>query len=75
MADTGEGIDESVRDTLFEGFVTSDHGWSDSKRGIGLGLAICKAVVEAHGGEIRMEPNEPKGSRFVFTLPMEEEDG
>lgn len=75
VADTGEGIDESVRDTLFEGFVTSDHGRSDSKRGIGLGLAICKAVVEAHGGEIRMEPNEPKGSRFVFTLPMEEEDG
>ena len=72
VADTGKGIDESVKDTLFEGFVTSDHGRSDSKRGMGLGLAICKAVVEAHGGEIHVEPNSPQGSRFVFTLPMEE---
>ncbi|MEG0049756.1 MAG: DUF4118 domain-containing protein [Clostridia bacterium] len=70
VADTGEGIDESVRNTLFEGFVTSDHGRSDSKRGIGLGLAIGKVVVEAHGGEIHVEPNHPKGSRFVFSLPI-----
>ena len=72
VADTGDGIDESVRDSLFEGFVTSDHGRSDSKRGMGLGLAICRAVVEAHGGEIRMEENRPKGSKFIFTLPMED---
>lgn len=72
VADTGDGIDESVRDSLFEGFVTSDHGRSDSKRGMGLGLAICKAVVEAHRGEIHMEENRPKGSRFIFTLPMED---
>ena len=72
VSDTGAGIDESVKDTLFDGFVTSDHGRSDSKRGMGLGLAICKAVAEAHGGEIHVEPNRPHGSRFIFTLPMEE---
>lgn len=74
VADTGDGVDESVRDNLFEGFVTSDHGRSDSKRGMGLGLAICRAVAEAHGGEIHMEPNEPKGSRFVLSLPMEDQN-
>lgn len=69
VADTGDGIDTSIRDTLFDRFVTVNKGVADGKRGIGLGLAICKAIVEAHGGTIRAEENKPKGARFVFTLP------
>ncbi|SMP55210.1 sensor histidine kinase [Anoxynatronum buryatiense] len=69
VADTGEGIDENLRDSLFDRFVTHDKTVSDSRRGMGLGLANCKALVEAHGGTIVAVPNHPRGSRFVFTLP------
>lgn len=72
VADEGTGIDESVRNHLFEGFVSSNRGVSDGRRGIGLGLAICKTIVKAHGGKIWAESNDPKGSRFIFTLPEEE---
>lgn len=72
VADEGGGIDDAVRDRLFEGFVTSNQGVSDGRRGIGLGLAICKTIIKAHGGKIWAEPNHPKGSRFLFTLPEED---
>ena len=72
ISDDGHGIDESIRDTLFEKFVTFEKAVTDGKKGIGLGLAICKAIVEAHGGAIRAEANAPRGARFIFTLPMEE---
>ena len=71
VSDTGEGIDKSIQYRLFDKFVTLDTGITDSKRGIGLGLAICKAIIGAHMGDIRVEPNVPKGSRFVFRLPLE----
>jgi two-component system sensor histidine kinase KdpD len=73
VSDTGEGIDESIKDSLFDRFVTLEKGVTDGKRGIGLGLTICKAIVEAHGGEIHSERNLPKGSRFIFTIPLEED--
>lgn len=72
VADTGDGIDESVRQGLFDRFVTLDKVVSDGKRGIGLGLANCKALIEAHGGSIRAEDNNPKGAKFIFTLPMKD---
>ena len=71
VSDTGEGVDPLIEDNLFDRFVTLDHGITDSRRGMGLGLAICKAIVEAHGGTIQYEPNLPKGSRFTFALPLE----
>ncbi len=73
VSDTGGGIDDSIKDSLFDRFVTLDKGITDGKRGIGLGLTICKAIVEAHGGKIFSEHNLPKGSKFSFTLPVEEE--
>jgi two-component system sensor histidine kinase KdpD len=73
VRDTGNGIDESVRDTLFDGFVTYDSGVTDGKRGMGLGLAICKAGVEGHGGRITAK-NTERGASFVFTLPLKGED-
>ncbi|MEN1760687.1 sensor histidine kinase [Anoxynatronum sibiricum] len=69
VSDTGEGINDSVRDSLFDRFVTHDKAVSDSRRGMGLGLANCKALIEAHGGTITAGPNHPRGSRFAFTLP------
>ncbi|MDW7672381.1 MAG: DUF4118 domain-containing protein [Bacillota bacterium] len=72
VSDTGDGIDDSIQKGLFDRFVTLDKVVSDSKRGIGLGLANCKALIEAHGGSIRAEANTPQGAKFVFTLPMGE---
>lgn len=71
VSDTGNGIDERIKNNIFDRFVTLDDCVTDGKRGIGLGLAICKAIVEAHGGCIYTERNEPKGAKFVLTLPME----
>ncbi|HWP51887.1 MAG TPA: ATP-binding protein [Clostridia bacterium] len=72
VADTGGGIPAAIRSHLFERFVTQDEEIVDGRRGLGLGLAICKAIVEAHGGAIHVVDNIPTGSIFTFTLPMEE---
>lgn len=72
VSDSGHGINESFHEKLFERFVTHDKIVSDGRRGIGLGLSNCKALVEAHGGLIRAESNHPQGTRFVFTLPLED---
>lgn len=74
VADTGNGIDDQVKEKMFDNFFTLDQGVVDGKRGIGLGLTICKAIVEAHGGTIYAESNWPKGTRLIFTLPLEEVD-
>jgi len=44
----------------------------DSHRSLGLGLALCKSIINAHGGEISVLDNKPKGTVFRFTLPAEE---
>lgn len=74
VSDTGEGIAEQIRDQLFDRFVTMEKEITDGKKGMGLGLAICKAIIEAHGGRIHVEPNQPQGAKFVFTLPAEVKD-
>jgi signal transduction histidine kinase len=65
VADTGKGIDPAVKPKLFEKFVTK----SDNAKGTGLGLYLCRAIIEAHGGRIWAEDNNPKGAVFAFTLP------
>lgn len=71
VSDTGHGIADRIKDSLFDQFVTFEKAVTDGRKGIGLGLSICKAIVEAHGGTIRAEANRPRGARFIFTLPME----
>ena len=63
VADLGEGVPPEVRSRLFEAFVTTKRG------GLGLGLSICRSVVEAHGGAIRHETSGAHGANFAFTLP------
>lgn len=69
VEDNGTGIDDSIRDCLFEEFTTFRPGGQDTGKGIGLGLAICRAIVTAHGGTIRGENMEEGGARFIFSLP------
>lgn len=70
VCDTGDGIDPTIKEKIFERFITLDRTISDGKRGIGLGLAICKAIVEAHGGRIYARDNVPTGTCMVFTIPL-----
>ena len=73
VADTGNGIPTEIESKLFDRFVTLDRGITDGHRGLGLGLAICKAIAEAHGGSIEVRKNEPHGAAFTLTLPLEEQ--
>jgi PAS domain S-box-containing protein len=66
VADTGAGISEDNLSKLFEPLFTT------KTRGIGLGLAICKKLVEANGGTILVESQEGCGSTFIVTLPTKE---
>lgn len=66
VSDTGTGISNEVRDRLFEPFMTT------KKEGMGVGLSICRTIVEAHGGSIWAENNPDRGATFAFTLPAAE---
>ena len=72
IADTGPGIPQEAQGRLFQMFYTAGNDRGDGRRGLGLGLALCKSIVEAHGGKIGMRANEPHGSVFFFTLQAEE---
>ncbi|WFU13276.1 PAS domain-containing protein (plasmid) [Rhizobium sp. CB3090] len=61
IGDRGDGIE--FPDQIFEPFFTT------KENGMGMGLAICRSIVEAHGGRLWAEKNEPRGARFIFTLP------
>jgi len=71
VEDRGPGLQEDERERVFDRFYRSSRVSSDRGRGAGLGLAICKAIIEAHGGKIWAEGREGGGSRFVLTLPVE----
>ena len=72
VADDGPGIPDETKQRVFDMFYTINNGIADSRRSLGLGLALCKAIVAAHGGTITVENNMPKGTVFRFTLPAEE---
>lgn len=73
VKDTGAGIHQDVLEHVFEEFVTYAGISNDSHKGIGLGLAICKAIVQAHQGRIIAKNNEDKGASIIFTIPKEKE--
>jgi signal transduction histidine kinase len=67
ISDTGLGLSEEEQAMLFQAFGRIH---PDRSGGLGLGLAICKAFVEAHGGAIGVESRQGQGSTFWFTLPL-----
>ena len=69
VSDTGIGIPEVDRERIFSPFDQSTK--SQRFGGTGLGLSITRSLVELHGGSIRVEPAEPRGSRFIFELPCD----
>jgi len=63
VADSGPGIRPENRERVFQSFVTTKDG------GVGIGLSICRTIVEGHGGRIWADAHEPRGAAFRFTLP------
>ena len=72
ISDDGPGISDEAKTHLFDMFYTASQGKPDNRRGLGLGLNLCRSIVTAHGGEIAVTDNVPHGSIFTFTLPLEE---
>lgn len=72
IADDGPGIPPKEKAHIFDMFYTLDVPSMDSRRGLGLGLPLCKAIIEAHGGKIGVKDCVPHGTCFYFTLPVKE---
>jgi len=68
VRDSGPGIDPEHLDRVFDAFYTT------KSSGTGMGLAICQSIIDAHGGKLWAEANEPRGAVFHFTLPAAQDD-
>ncbi len=62
VSDSGPGIDETMKEAIFNPFFTT------KKEGLGMGLSICKSIIEEHGGRIWVENNPVAGATFSFSL-------
>ena len=71
VIDNGMGVSEEILPHIFNRFFTNGSEISDSRRGVGLGLAICKSIVEAHGGIIDAYNKKDGGAIFTFNIPKE----
>jgi two-component system sensor histidine kinase KdpD len=74
VSDNGPGIAEEDLPHLFERFYSRHHKSGGGRRGMGLGLSLCKSIVEAHGGEISIGNRATHGTTVSFTIPIREED-
>lgn len=72
VTDEGGGIPDDAKTKLFDMFFTVNHAVADSRRGLGLGLALCRSIITAHGGTISVRDHAPHGTVFRFTLPAED---
>jgi PAS domain S-box-containing protein len=68
VRDFGPGLDPQSVDYLFKAFYTTKSG------GLGMGLAICRSIIQSHGGRLWATANEPRGAVFQFTLPLERDE-
>ena len=68
VRDSGPGLDPTDTERVFKAFYTT------KPKGMGMGLAICRSMVEAHGGRMWASANEPGGAVFQFTLPLERDE-
>jgi signal transduction histidine kinase len=69
LRDSGPGLDPKGLDRLFEAFYTT------KAQGMGLGLAISRSIIEAHGGRLWASANVPRGAVFQFTVPASPDTG
>ncbi|MGN0352458.1 MAG: DUF4118 domain-containing protein [Roseburia sp.] len=72
VADNGPGIPDEMKPLVFEMFYSGAKSSADNRRSLGLGLSLCKSIINAHGGELELFDNVPHGAVFTFTLPIEE---
>jgi len=63
VGDSGPGIAPKDRERVFDSFYTTKSG------GVGIGLSICRSIIDAHGGRLWVDANQPRGAAFRFTLP------
>lgn len=70
VSDEGPGVPASERENIFEKFYRARRQVESSVPGTGMGLAICKGIVEAHGGRIWLRDDSGRGATFYFTLPL-----
>lgn len=73
VKDYGQGIPDAQLNTLFDGYSFGTNQSSDSHKGMGIGLSICKTIINAHHGELCAR-NHENGAEFIFTLPIGEKD-
>jgi two-component system NtrC family sensor kinase len=67
IQDSGVGIPEEIRNKIFEAFFTT----KQKVKGVGLGLSVCYGIIKDHGGDIKVESEEGKGTTFIISLPIE----
>jgi len=72
VSDNGPGIPDEQKPQIFEMFYTGANQIVDSRRSLGLGLSLCRSIVAAHGGKIRVTDHHPQGAVFTLTLPAGE---
>ena len=72
VIDNGPGIKVKDKDRIFEMFYIGDNIIVDGRKSLGLGLSLCKSIINAHGCEIKVSDNEPTGAIFTFDLPIKE---
>ena len=72
VEDNGPGIPEEMKLHIFEMFYTGKTTVADSQRSLGLGLALCRSIIEAHEGTLVLTDHNPHGCDFIFTLPLSE---
>lgn len=74
VSDHGTGISDEEKEKVFDMFYTGGSRSSDSRRSLGLGLALCRSIITSHGGTISVSDNIPNGTVVSFTLPIGEVD-
>ena len=72
VSDEGPGISDEEKEHIFDMLYVGKNAVAAGRKSLGLGLALCRTIVNAHGGEICVSDNEPHGAVFTFTLPIEE---
>ncbi|MGN0152742.1 MAG: DUF4118 domain-containing protein [Wujia sp.] len=72
ISDNGPGVPDDIKPMVFDMFYSGAKSIADSRRSLGLGLALCKSIVTAHGGNLEITDNVPHGAVFTFSLPIEE---